>query len=834
MESGFPLDASLPEGFHLDAPIAPVESGALPQGFQLDEDKYGGVSGMAKAAGLGVLRGASLSGSDVALTKSGLVDPKTIEGLQRENPGSSLTGELAGAVGSTVLAPELAPAALIGKAGKATYTGIKALDAMKVATEASTAAKVLGATGDIAAHAAGSAVEGAMFAGVGNTLNEYAIGDPNLNAEKIMANIGYGALSGGAIGGALKTASIAAPPALRAAKDGIVNLKNTLIGAGEGDSGAVGKVLPEGSKFSDALANRMTNLDKDQQLELLNKATGNVNEILNNTQTAIKDLNQSLRPKEIDAMIDSANPEAVRGATSDILNQINSGLAEMKQNPGLYNKTAEAKLENWRLQIANNLEDKSPAARFDLLKDVKQGLGNWGHGMVDTGDKADTAKLLKGISGFINDKLKDPDIFGDVGARYAAHDDMLSKVYQYIGPGGKPTPLIKGMMTNLGTAAKPRWQFDSNKIKNMFKNAEDVTGQMKMGNLNDFVDVLKELPGHLEDTHANVPNSISFDKSELANIIQNNKQTFDEAGEKYLQNVKNQKGSLGFRDILAGTVAMSHPVVGAAIEAFNIASKPYAYAQKLAEIERLAGKATASIGRGAEAIFNPSLKIAGKMKGPISEFLGEDHDENVKNHENLRDNINHLTNDPNMMIQHLEKSTGAMHSVAPDTTTGLQQTIIRANQFLASKLPGAKQMNPFEAPTVPSKTQLAEFDRYYQMVNKPDLAMKQIRDGTLGPETIETLQAVYPQLYQHMKAALMARATLQVEKKIPIPYRTKQSMSLFLGQPIDESMSPGSVMANQAAYAPPQPQQPQGKVSKSGASKLTVASRTAPQRRPEA
>ncbi len=80
----------------------------------------------------------------------------------------------------------------------------------------------------------------------------------------------------------------------------------------------------------------------------------------------------------------------------------------------------------------------------------------------------------------------------------------------------------------------------------------------------------------------------------------------------------------------------------------------------------------------------------------------------------------------------------------------------------------------------------------------------------------------------------MDEITESVSKNIVLPYQVRQSLSAFLGQPLDSSLNMGSIMANQAAYAPPAPQQPQGKVSKSGASKLTIADRTAPQRRPEA
>lgn len=821
------MASSLPPGFTVDETSQVHDT--LPEGFQLNEDKFGGLGGELKAGALGAARGATLGLSDVALTKSGLVNPHTVQGLQEENPISSFAGETAGVVGSALLGNEAAPVNLIGKAGKATYMGVKALDAAKLAQEGTLAAKVLGATGDIAAHAAGSAVEGAAFAGIGNTLNEYAIGDPGLNGEKIMDNFEKGALWGGALGASLKAAAIGLPPAVTAAKEGMVSLRNTLIGTGEnGSAGLVGKISPE-SKFTEAIGHRTTNLDTNQQTELLNNVTEQLNQVHNNTQTALKDLNQSLRPKEIDALIDTSDPNKVMGAVNDIHGAMTDAVAKMDANPALYSTNAAAKIRDHIEQLENKMEGWGstpmfegkdvPSSVFTDLKDIKQSLGNWGHGIMDV-TKGDTKRELTGLSSMIGDKLKDPEIFGEVGSRYAAHDDVLKNIYDFIGPNGKPTPKLSPLMTNSGTRTKPNFQFDSTKIGRMFKTTEETSGQMKANNLNDFYDVLKGLPDHLEDTHANVPNDMSFGRDELRQMIEKSQQTVGESGKKYLEAVKSQKGSLGLKDYLAATVAFSHPVAGAAYEAYNIATKPFQYMNSLAQVERLVGKTTAAIGKGAESIFTPALKAIGKSKGAILPNLSSD------NHEDTAKSLAQLSNDPGLMINRLNAATGDLHGIAPDTTASLQQAMIRASQFLQSKMPGQGQDNPFEDKPTPSQTEIAKFNSYLSIVNKPSSVFDLMRNKTLGPEAIETLSTVYPKLYDHMKQAMLQEMTKKLQAKETIPYDVKQQISFFMGQPVSSSMNPQSILANQMALSPPPQMAPQGKPSKDGMGKITLADRT--------
>ncbi len=816
---------SPPPGFSLDQQGPQQDGGELPPGFELDEDKYGGIGGQAASAGLGFASGATLGLSDVALTKSGMMSPDTLKAYQDTNPIAHGAGELA-----SVFIPGGA-AEMIGKAGKATYQGMKALTAMKTAETAGRAAKLLGVGADIGSQALGSAVEGSLYAGTSNTLNEYALGDPDLNAEKVIANFGHGALFGGAVGTALKTAAIGAPPALQAGKDALTGIKNILIGAGEGGESLVSKALdkmaPE-SGLSDMFRNRSINLDVDQQAGLINEVVGGLNTVKNNFSTMIKDLNQILRPAERSALIETAKPRQVLEATQEVHDKLVQTMDEIKLNPAKYSGGILKDLEDMRVQVANNLKKQDPLDRFDLLKGLKQLASDWGQGAANTLDVLNTKGLFKNIGSFINERLTNPDVFGMAGASEAAHNELLANIYKYVSPNGRAREPLQKEFKKLFLGSGG--DFDSSKVKRMM-DKQGPEGDRARQLLDEWFDLQRKLPEHFENTLANVPNDL-WDKSKLDKVMDTLNKTHGDIGlanTQYADALERTKGkNLDLRNILLGGIGVSHPLVGGAMFVGDVASRPLEYINKLATIERVAGKTTDGISKGAKAIFTPTLKGIGKVKGPLINDMTTPTQEEFKKTKN---DLSQLSNNPQMLIDKLHQATGSMQDIAPDTAMGVQQGLTRGAQFLASKLPGSTNSNPFEPEYEPSKLEMAKFQRYHDIVENPMLALKQISQGAVGPETIETLQSVYPKLYEHMKSEVMNAAIAAASSKESIPFATKQQVGFFLGQPIDQAFSANSVMANQQTFAmSTQQHQAQqgglGKPGNKGMEKLTIAERS--------
>lgn len=787
-----------------------------------DDERYGGVGGTLASAGLGFASGATFGLSDVALTKSGMMKPETLRGLQETNPGAHILGEIGSFFAPTGVA------GLLGKAGKATYRGVKALTAIRAAEEAGMVTKLLGATSEIGAMAAGSAVEGALYAGTQHTLNEFALGDTDLNAEKILSNYGQGAFFGGAMGAVLKGAALGVPASMRAGSKAIGKLRDTLIGKGHGDESLLSKAMDLGQpsgKLSEQFMNRAKNLDIDQQADLVRGVTTELNTVKNNFDTAIKDLNSTLRPAERDALIETANAPKIMTATQDVLDSINQAKAMMESKPGLYSNNAVSKLESWRTQLANGLKKKTPGGRFDLLKDIKQGLGEWGHGFQSE-TKAATQEVMKGLSNKVGQMLTNPDIFGMAGASEAAHNELLTKIYTMVNPKGRAkTPLQKefkkfffGMDGN----------FDSDKMKK-FLTKYGPEGDRARELLDDWFDLQKMLPDHFENTLANVPNDL-WDASKFSKVmdtLESTKGNVQKAQTSYQEALMNAKGKkLGLRELMIGGIGVSHPLLGGAAFAMDAASRPLEYINKLAEVERIVGKANEGMAKAAKAVFTPGMKAVGKVKAPLAEkmFIPD-----TKQHKKIKNDLSQLNHNQELLMDALNYSTGELHGVAPNMTFSVQQALMRGTQFLESKLPGQVATDPFSPEYEPSKTELAQFQRYHLIVEHPMLAMEQIKEGTLVPETVETMAMVYPKLYETMKASLLDQAIQQKSKDEPIPYRIKQQISMFIGAPIDSALKQQSIFSNQVAFLPKNVPMQQPGPSKDGMKKVTLAERTDPE-----
>ena len=150
--------------------INPNDIQVLPE--SPEEAKFG-ESGPLKATLAGAARGATFGLSDVGLTKTGLVNPETLAGLEQAFPGYSALGGVGGAAGLGILTGGLStvPEAALTAAGAGPWVA-------KIGAEAGV---------------------GALF-GAGNVVSDKALGDPDLNAQKIISQIGFGTILGAGIG----------------------------------------------------------------------------------------------------------------------------------------------------------------------------------------------------------------------------------------------------------------------------------------------------------------------------------------------------------------------------------------------------------------------------------------------------------------------------------------------------------------------------------------------------------------------------------------------------------------------------------------------------------
>ena len=256
--------------------------------------------------------------------------------------------------------------------------------------------------------------------------------------------------------------------------------------------------------------------------------------------------------------------------------------------------------------------------------------------------------------------------------------------------------------------------------------------------------------------------------------------------------------------------------------------------QAMANMERMAAYAKDKIGSLAKKVFKPIEKNKEAISGTLGKQLTPKPEEKKKQKQKVKDlsaNLNEFMADPNKLVDAVHNATESLYGIAPGVTNSLQTSLVAATQFLASKVPQVQSTSPLSGEMEPSDTEIASFNRYYEVVQKPMVAMEQLAQGTLNKETIETLETVYPKLYTDMRTAVMTELTDYMAKpnKPMLPYKKKMALSMFLGQDLMDSLNQQSIAQNQMILSGNGAQQAQNqqqqavKTSQQGLSNLSMA-----------
>lgn len=163
--------------------------------------------------------------------------------------------------------------------------------------------------------------------------------------------------------------------------------------------------------------------------------------------------------------------------------------------------------------------------------------------------------------------------------------------------------------------------------------------------------------------------------------------------------------------------------------------------------------------------------------------------------------VKELAQDPEGLVDHLGNETESTNSNLPNISQAYTALATKGLGFLNSKLPQKDPQYPLSPEPEASPQQKNSFMKYYKVVHDPISALDHMHEGSLSPEHIEALQAVHPELYQHIQSGITNMLLAKPELGEKLSYQKKQSLSLFLGHPLDPSFSPQAVQANQAALS---------------------------------
>ena len=163
-------------------------------------------------------------------------------------------------------------------------------------------------------------------------------------------------------------------------------------------------------------------------------------------------------------------------------------------------------------------------------------------------------------------------------------------------------------------------------------------------------------------------------------------------------------------------------------------------------------------------------------------------------------NLSELQADPEQLMTKIAKSTSVVAQAAPETAAKMHERLLDGVNFLVARLPKSNAVvenlltkRDYE----PSSLELAKFERYLQVVEAPATVLDELESGTLTTEHIEALKAVYPQIYQQVRVAVLDEL-LKLDEAVP--YSKRVQLGILLDIPADESLTPESIQALQANF----------------------------------
>lgn len=145
----------------------------------------------------------------------------------------------------------------------------------------------------------------------------------------------------------------------------------------------------------------------------------------------------------------------------------------------------------------------------------------------------------------------------------------------------------------------------------------------------------------------------------------------------------------------------------------------------------------------------------------------------------------------------------------PEYNEPLAASASRTVNYLAALKPKTDPANTLDSKRVPSAMEKSAYDRALDIAEQPLVVLSGLKDGRITPSDIQALSTMYPNLYNKLISKVTSQIISQTDKGEIIPYKTRIGLSIFLGQPLDSTLTPAGIL-NAQPVPTQSPQQSEG------------------------
>ncbi len=800
-----------------------------------DQAKYGTVKEQLKTGAEGVLRGLTGTLSEPIEAKL-FGNLKEQQKRQEVNPGISMGTEIGGLALSNLVPGfgEYADAQAAAKAASATARGAKAalragqlteemaapLFAAEKAAQAAashavnplSAQSVYSGLGERAATALGlenptsrgairAATEMALMQ-TGNETSKMFENDPDQTLGTAAAHLGLAALIGAPIGGA-------------------VGKFGEML-----DNSKIGQKLSQGiTDFKSRWNEHITNPDPVKAIS---------EELLPYTQINEEGLDvygkSGLKAKAIEHLMPKEVSEPMISQAENLVGKARALSQNMENNPDLFPRYSSAGFNRDLRVLSEGLEKPdSPSSVFNAIQDFKQRIDDLLPKKGEIAGPADRAFINAGrdLRSSFKNALEDEEVWGKAAK---VQTDINKAFTEYF-------PALKDFKAKFMSKVGGEHALDVGKLQT-YINQTGKSGQaIKREMLGNFIDASENFRNAVNKTYEKLgstesiaPQPLSFTKSTLNELTPGAKLA-DTVVKKGLAALVG-KGAGAIAGGVAGNGFLG-AILGEQILGPFIESILPGLAKPLLEKEASATgfHASAALGKSVlqgEGVIKRAVKNVFKAGSEVipSHLIPSDKDK-----EKLDKLVTAYQENPEKIFD----LGGPLNHYQPEHNAAIGTLASNVTQYLGSLRPNTVKANPLDQEPKPSAVEKSNYDLALTIAQQPMVTVKMVKDGTLTPDAVKHLTVLHPALKQRLDKMFMEEIVSAESKHEQIPYGRRLSLALFLGQPLDSTMTPQGLQTTQSSFmmgpTPSQQQKAPPKEDMSALSKSALADATPSQAR---
>lgn len=739
---------------------------------QDDVEKYGTTAGQQIIAGAESGLESVLGPGGPLLERAFGVDPEAIQKRAELNP---ITHNVVGALGFGASAlMGVGEAGLLGKIGDAAGIGTRLALSSEVVPSIATR---------LAAGAVKSGAEMAAYQ-AGDELSKYILDVPNTPGQAA-ANIGLSSLIGGVMGGSLSALGM----------------------------GATGIINSQGLKeFSDRLALRSSGVDPNAALEA---EVQNAVKTVHNMYSEVGGAN-GLTSQVLEKIMPKMSDNIAQQVPSTI-SSLEKIATDMEARPFKYGTRIPGLIREGIDDFKTATEGtQDPGVIFDALNTLKREFdSNIPKNLGPHLDNFQALKLLSSATGDIRQGLMNPEIWGDGVANFqkeinSAWHDVITPVKQ----------IEKKFFSDVGNESVINSKSFSGYMNENGKVTSPSIRQQIMGK---FADAVEKFSNVTDGAYQKIGAENPFEPIGLSAIRESMgkpsvmSQLADAWHDKIAGSaLGNALGGLGGAALGHATGVPGAGLGGSYLgkwvlgPIFGAIIKPLMDKGVNLPATKAALAYAKSVLSGNDALMNGVANIFKSGAMTIPSHLLPNSDQLDELDKRLKD----FKTNPLLLMN----SGSTLGKMMPSHAQALAQTAAVASNYLNGMRPVEQKNSPLDSPIPISKAQKYSFNRNLSIAQQPLAILDHIKNGTLLPQDIQTLKTIYPSYYSKMSQEVMNAMTDHLSKGGSMSSQLKQSVSQFVGQPLDSTLTQSSMASILMANAPKSPMTQMGKPKKTSQS----------------